>query len=91
MTRGRLMDRIRVALAGHVAVRVVLGQETNFAQPGAAKTGHVCGRGGWFCCGCTAKERATWQCAWRWGRRPTSRSQVQGVQGAGGCSGVGGG
>jgi ATP-dependent Zn protease len=34
MTRGRLLDRIKVALAGHVAVRVVLGQETNTSQPG---------------------------------------------------------
>jgi hypothetical protein len=34
MTRGRLMDRIRVALAGSVAVRVVLGQDTNFAAAG---------------------------------------------------------
>eukprot|EP00197_Chlamydomonas_leiostraca_P008695 CAMPEP_0202859898 /NCGR_PEP_ID=MMETSP1391-20130828/1827_1 /ASSEMBLY_ACC=CAM_ASM_000867 /TAXON_ID=1034604 /ORGANISM="Chlamydomonas leiostraca, Strain SAG 11-49" /LENGTH=1006 /DNA_ID=CAMNT_0049538999 /DNA_START=339 /DNA_END=3359 /DNA_ORIENTATION=- len=33
MTRGRLMDRIKVALAGHIAVRVVLGQETNFSGP----------------------------------------------------------
>jgi hypothetical protein len=34
MTRGRLLDRIRVALAGHIAVRVVLGQETNLSLPG---------------------------------------------------------
>ncbi|KAL6752417.1 hypothetical protein V8C86DRAFT_2755828 [Haematococcus lacustris] len=33
MTRGRLLDRIRVALAGHIAVRVVIGQETNFSVP----------------------------------------------------------
>jgi hypothetical protein len=38
MTRGRLLDRIRVALAGHIAVRVVLGQETNLSLPG----GYVC-------------------------------------------------
>lgn len=30
ITRGRLLDRIRVALAGSIAVRVVLGEETNF-------------------------------------------------------------
>ena len=34
MTRGRLLDRIKVALAGHIAVRLVLGQDTNFSQPG---------------------------------------------------------
>jgi len=37
MTRGRLLDRIKVALAGHVAVRVVLGQETNTSQPGVVQ------------------------------------------------------
>ncbi|GLC38755.1 hypothetical protein PLESTM_000772200 [Pleodorina starrii] len=30
MTRGRLLDRIRVALAGGYAVRLALGEETNF-------------------------------------------------------------
>jgi ATP-dependent Zn protease len=31
ITRGRLLDRMRVALAGSTAVRLVLGEETNFA------------------------------------------------------------
>jgi len=31
MTRGRLLDRIKVSLAGSIAVRVALGEETNFA------------------------------------------------------------
>eukprot|EP00882_Tetradesmus_deserticola_P004282 GHRQ01004522.1.p1 GENE.GHRQ01004522.1~~GHRQ01004522.1.p1 ORF type:complete len:494 (+),score=216.16 GHRQ01004522.1:255-1736(+) len=31
ITRGRLLDRMRVALAGSSAVRLVLGEETNFA------------------------------------------------------------
>jgi ATP-dependent Zn protease len=31
ITRGRLLDRMRVALAGSAAVRLVLGEETNFA------------------------------------------------------------
>ncbi|KXZ41040.1 hypothetical protein GPECTOR_915g175 [Gonium pectorale] len=30
MTRGRLLDRIRLALAGGLAVREALGEETNF-------------------------------------------------------------
>jgi ATP-dependent Zn protease len=33
ITRGRLMDRIRVALAGSIAVRVVLGEDTNMSIP----------------------------------------------------------
>ena len=33
ITRGRLLDRIRVALAGSAAARVVLGEETNFSMP----------------------------------------------------------
>lgn len=41
MTRGKLMDRIKVALAGHIAVRVVLGQETNFSSPGEAPLSSV--------------------------------------------------
>eukprot|EP00798_Chlamydomonas_sp_ICE-L_P010874 gene10874-16996_t len=32
MTRGKLMDRIRVALAGSISARVVLGEETNFGM-----------------------------------------------------------
>lgn len=35
MTRGKLLDRIRIALAGSAAVRLALGEETNFSQPGA--------------------------------------------------------
>ena len=35
MTRGKLMDRVRVALAGSIAVRVVLGEDTNFGMAGA--------------------------------------------------------
>lgn len=31
MTRGKLMDRMKLALAGSIATRVVLGEETNFA------------------------------------------------------------
>jgi len=31
-TRGRLTDRIRVALAGSVAVEAILGEPTNFAM-----------------------------------------------------------
>eukprot|EP00983_Pelagomonas_calceolata_P082799 1156018-Pelagomonas_calceolata.AAC.1 len=42
MTRGRLLDRIKVALAGHVAVRIVLGQETNTSQPGRVWTFVLC-------------------------------------------------
>lgn len=34
MTRGKLMDRIKVELAGGIAVRVVVGEETNFSLPG---------------------------------------------------------
>ena len=34
MTRGKLMDRVRVALAGSIAVRVVLGEDTNFGMAG---------------------------------------------------------
>jgi ATP-dependent Zn protease len=33
MTRGKLLDRIKVELAGGIAVRVVLGEETNFGLP----------------------------------------------------------
>uniref|UniRef100_A0A7S3R134 AAA+ ATPase domain-containing protein n=1 Tax=Dunaliella tertiolecta TaxID=3047 RepID=A0A7S3R134_DUNTE len=41
MTRGRLLDRIKVALAGHVAVRIVLGQETNTSQPDIQRACHM--------------------------------------------------
>lgn len=34
MTRGKLLDRIRVALAGGYAVRMALGEETNFTAAG---------------------------------------------------------
>ena len=34
MTRGKLLDRIKVELAGGIAVRVVVGEETNFGLPG---------------------------------------------------------
>jgi hypothetical protein len=37
MTRARLLDRIRVALAGSLAVQTVLGEQTNFAAAGAAR------------------------------------------------------
>lgn len=33
MTRGKLLDRIRVTVAGGLAVRVLLGEETNFTMP----------------------------------------------------------
>lgn len=31
ITRGRLLDRMRVALAGSTAVKLVIGEDTNFA------------------------------------------------------------
>eukprot|EP00879_Flechtneria_rotunda_P013385 GHRR01013975.1.p1 GENE.GHRR01013975.1~~GHRR01013975.1.p1 ORF type:complete len:117 (+),score=36.58 GHRR01013975.1:748-1098(+) len=31
ITRGRLLDRMRVAIAGSTAVKLVLGEDTNFA------------------------------------------------------------
>lgn len=34
ITRGRLLDRIKVALAGSIAVKMVLGEETNFNVAG---------------------------------------------------------
>ena len=34
MTRGRMLDRIKVALAGSIAIKVVLGQDTNLAIAG---------------------------------------------------------
>ena len=34
MTRGKLLDRIKVELAGGIAVRVAIGEETNFNLPG---------------------------------------------------------
>ena len=36
MTRGKLLDRIKVELAGGIAVRVAIGEETNFNLPGQA-------------------------------------------------------
>ena len=39
MTRGKLLDRVRIALAGSTAVKMVLGEETNFAQAGACPVG----------------------------------------------------
>jgi hypothetical protein len=33
ITRGRLLDRIRVALAGSAAARVALGEESSFSMP----------------------------------------------------------
>lgn len=39
MTRGKLMDRIKVELAGGIAVRVVVGEETNFSLPGKGASG----------------------------------------------------
>lgn len=33
MTRGKLLDRIKVELAGGIAVRCVFGEETNFGLP----------------------------------------------------------
>jgi len=41
MTRGRLLDRIRVALAGHIAVRCVVGEETNFSISDIKKAGRL--------------------------------------------------
>jgi ATP-dependent Zn protease len=32
ITRGRLLDRMRVAVAGSLATRLVLGEDTNFAM-----------------------------------------------------------
>ena len=34
MTRGKLLDRIKVELAGGIAVRVAIGEDTNFGLPG---------------------------------------------------------
>ena len=46
MTRGRLLDRIRLALAGGFAVRTALGEETNFTAAGEGRGGGRGGRGG---------------------------------------------
>lgn len=39
ITRGRLLDRVRVALAGSIAVKMVLGEETNFNVAGGSLLG----------------------------------------------------
>ena len=41
MTRGKLLDRIKVELAGGIAVRVAVGEETNFGLPGMGVTVHT--------------------------------------------------
>jgi ATP-dependent Zn protease len=33
MTRGKMLDRIKVELAGGIAVRTVFGEDTNFGLP----------------------------------------------------------
>lgn len=37
MTRGKMLDRMKVMLAGGIAVRVVLGEENNFIIPDIAR------------------------------------------------------
>lgn len=34
MTRGKLLDRMKLAVAGSIATRVIIGEETNFAIAG---------------------------------------------------------
>ncbi|MEW5314131.1 MAG: hypothetical protein WDW38_005651 [Sanguina aurantia] len=41
MTRGKLMDRIRVALAGGIAVRITVGEETNQTLPDIKRAYHM--------------------------------------------------